>query len=724
MSNGSSMNSGAGGGAASRVSIASNVRETIRQIKEITGNHSEEEIYAMLKECSMDPNETTQKLLFQDTFHEVKKKRDRKKENMNKGFAKPNWKPGMQGCWNKGGHGNYPSHYASHDSGRGKNSGKENQTSQMLEKSISRTSVPTLREEKSISSLSIALPNGSSSGSSGSDAGDVSGKLEGQQCPAPIDARKSPKVGQCTRDTHRHPSMNGNTATSTALVPSSRAYFSTSDPVLLSSQDSQSIGTVEGLRCELGSQHVPVKHAPSDSNDSKTPSASIAKDWKLKAANANSAQASDAGTSAELSMVSVEAQTERKPRPDVMELQKKLKESMNILEVRHVIIPSHFQVLEAEKLGFCFGSFDANYYLDTNSNNVPQDDKKPLISKTTEHIEETAREQFPRNESELTTVDVDVAEDFDHPQLSSHGQENPPSKGDEVLPSAPKYKILKQESVHGGQQHSAVHTSPNYSFGFMPPILGSQLRSFDSCDSQTSDVSCPPNFVGGSHLVSSTAAATPLVTQLSGLMQSSIGVTQPPLPLFRQPAGVHLPHYIPYGHYLLPFYIAPLTIQQLFSNGSLPQQPLAGSLYPPPPPPPPPVAKYLPSQYKQGSNSANVTHIGAPGNYGPHDSTANYNPASATVGNPSSNDENSASQFKASSFYSSPRGQVAFTTPPQPVHGTASGLYHPVPPVTTPTVHPLLQQSQLLAGPLDIVGPAASIYHQPLHSHITWPSSY
>lgn len=55
-----------GGGV--RSSIPSNVRKTIQNIKEITGNHSEEEIYATLKDCSMDPNETAQKLLLQGNF--------------------------------------------------------------------------------------------------------------------------------------------------------------------------------------------------------------------------------------------------------------------------------------------------------------------------------------------------------------------------------------------------------------------------------------------------------------------------------------------------------------------------------------------------------------------------------------------------------------------------------------------------------------------------------
>lgn len=68
------MNSGggavaAGGDGSGRVLIPNNVRKTIQNIKEITGNHSEEDIYAMLKECSMDPNETADKLLLQGYNH-------------------------------------------------------------------------------------------------------------------------------------------------------------------------------------------------------------------------------------------------------------------------------------------------------------------------------------------------------------------------------------------------------------------------------------------------------------------------------------------------------------------------------------------------------------------------------------------------------------------------------------------------------------------------------
>lgn len=60
--------------------LSAGVRRTIQSLKEIVGNHSDADIYVALKETNMDPNETAQKLLNQDPFHEVKRKRDRKKE--------------------------------------------------------------------------------------------------------------------------------------------------------------------------------------------------------------------------------------------------------------------------------------------------------------------------------------------------------------------------------------------------------------------------------------------------------------------------------------------------------------------------------------------------------------------------------------------------------------------------------------------------------------------
>ncbi|KAK9131341.1 hypothetical protein Sjap_011828 [Stephania japonica] len=67
-------------GAPPGLNMSARVRKTIQSLKEIVGNHSEADIYAALKESNMDPNETAQKLLNQDPFHEVRRRRDKKKE--------------------------------------------------------------------------------------------------------------------------------------------------------------------------------------------------------------------------------------------------------------------------------------------------------------------------------------------------------------------------------------------------------------------------------------------------------------------------------------------------------------------------------------------------------------------------------------------------------------------------------------------------------------------
>ncbi|CAF2079305.1 BnaC01g37820D [Brassica napus] len=72
-----------GGDVGSRVSIPADLRETFQNIREYTGKqHSDEDIFSVFKDCLNDPHETAQKLLFLDTFHEVKGKRERKKESL------------------------------------------------------------------------------------------------------------------------------------------------------------------------------------------------------------------------------------------------------------------------------------------------------------------------------------------------------------------------------------------------------------------------------------------------------------------------------------------------------------------------------------------------------------------------------------------------------------------------------------------------------------------
>ncbi|KAK8948889.1 hypothetical protein KSP39_PZI005300 [Platanthera zijinensis] len=68
-----------GNGAVTAAGIPAGVKKIVQSLKEIV-NLPDQEIYATLKECGMDPSEAVQRLLTQDSFHEVKSKREKKKE--------------------------------------------------------------------------------------------------------------------------------------------------------------------------------------------------------------------------------------------------------------------------------------------------------------------------------------------------------------------------------------------------------------------------------------------------------------------------------------------------------------------------------------------------------------------------------------------------------------------------------------------------------------------
>ncbi|KAG6658960.1 hypothetical protein CIPAW_04G197800 [Carya illinoinensis] len=143
----------------------------IQNIKEIADHHSDEEIYAMLMECSMDPNETAQKLLLQDTFHEVKRKRERRKENLNnKESAESRRRPSIQGRGGRGGRVNSTPHLLSHDVGGRRNSdpGKLNGINEAAEKAVIQTlpnSQDTKTKDKSlVTSSGPVIANGYTGG--------------------------------------------------------------------------------------------------------------------------------------------------------------------------------------------------------------------------------------------------------------------------------------------------------------------------------------------------------------------------------------------------------------------------------------------------------------------------------------------------------------------------------------------------------------------------------
>ncbi|XP_060194078.1 uncharacterized protein LOC132623353 isoform X1 [Lycium barbarum] len=96
------MSSRKNGGVGGVQSIPAGSRKMVQSLKEIV-NCPEAEIYAMLKECNMDPNEAVNRLLTQDTFHEVKSKREKRKESKDITESRPRGAISNSGRGSRGG---------------------------------------------------------------------------------------------------------------------------------------------------------------------------------------------------------------------------------------------------------------------------------------------------------------------------------------------------------------------------------------------------------------------------------------------------------------------------------------------------------------------------------------------------------------------------------------------------------------------------------------------
>ncbi|XWS36679.1 hypothetical protein CRYUN_Cryun20dG0106000 [Craigia yunnanensis] len=533
------------------------------------------------------------------------------------------------------------------------------------------------------------------------------------------------------------------------------------------------------------------------------------KEWKPKPISSNVGQRSGTAGTSEVPTISLETDVQSQPVssvPDSEEatskLQKKL-EGLHLTQRQHVIIPNHIHVPESERTKLSFGSFDASFGVTSSYVGAQESDKSSTpLSETSQDVDETTEEQTSSNQNALPTSEE--GDYTDHPRSPAHAPENLSGDGD-VSSSIPEYNENKQENalLSGGYQYSVVHTS-NYNFGIMPPILA----PFENTESQAREVSRLSSFVvqqpfdpatyyaqfhrssadndghvspfpsagvaskyngnvavlpsqtsqspqeGGHSLILTTASPTP--TQAAGLMQSSIAVTQQPVPVYRSAAGMHVPHYPPnyiqYAPFYSPFYVPSPAIHQFINNSAFPRQPQAGTVYPSAPAAPTTGVKFSLPQFKPGTNTVNSTHIGMPSGYGPYGSSpAGYNPSSAvTTGNSTTNEDLGASQFKegnayitgqqsegsavwiappgrdisslpASSIYNlPPQGQNVTFAPTQVAPGSFAGIYHPQA-VTAAAVHPLLQQAQTMAGAVDMRGPTASVYQQPQHAQMNWP---
>ncbi|XP_015900960.2 GBF-interacting protein 1-like [Ziziphus jujuba] len=750
------MSSGVGG---SRVSIPSNVRKTIQDIREITGKqHSDDEIYAVLKECSMDPNETAQKLLYLDTFHEVKRRRDRRKENLNSKVSEERSNTGTQRRVARGGgQGNYAS-----DVGGGKHSArKENGVNHIADRGSVSSSFPVSQKTKNnaapqVSKTSTGMANGPTKLPNGTSEGYASKVSMGPKSSV-VDANKlaasAPQPATVAASTHSSGSVEAERGKSPSKVdlldsstpaPVSGVYTPASDTILAPSFPGHSVSASTNVD-EAGSQWVAAEL--NDKHGNETVSNAI--DLRLSmtgttvpgAANSihneNTPSKSKAFEQDQISDISepLSLPTHEVVTSESEAISVEAPES-GVSNGQHVTFPNHFQVPETLKNGLTFGSFDANFQLKGDSVNVGADITG--AAESSQDSGEPSNEPSTSNENASSTVQGDYPH---HSQSLPHVLENlPPSEGNISSNTDSKNEQSKQDVQFPlVPQNSAVLNGPNYGLGIMSHMAGNQPVQFEGHDQQVQETRVSNLASGNSQSLSSANPALPA--------PSSIAMTPQSVPLFRQT----YPNYFPYP-FISPFYMPPPMHQFLSHNGFTPQ-PSTGNMFLPPAAAASAGVKFPVQQFKSGSNAGNPTHIGIQSGSSFITAPVGYAPGTAvTSGSSIGNEDLLASQLKENQIYTTgqltegsgvwihapgqdmpslqvnslynlpPQGQHLTFSPGQAGHGTFPGIYQPGHAMTAPSA--LLQQSQAVAGAVEAIGPPSGTYQQPQHAQINWNTSF
>ncbi|KAJ6824441.1 uncharacterized protein M6B38_381295 [Iris pallida] len=280
------------------------VRKVIQSLKEIVGNHSDADIYAVLKESNMDPNETAQKLLNQDPFHEVKRKRDKKKEITGyRGFSDTrrhmeyNLQPAKPYItWD----GNVQRRDYNRNTLPGSNREvrvvREYRVKQNAKRDVNPESVHNSASEKEEAKFN--LQNISSTGVLGdqkqlathnserlmssvrqpcdSAAGHTKGVVPTSTCMSPLlgktQATASTLNSQTQREGHDSSKENSSLTLSNSVVG---VYSSASDPVHVPSPASRPAGTVGAIRREVGVVGVRKQSSCQSATNSAVPNSSF-----------------------------------------------------------------------------------------------------------------------------------------------------------------------------------------------------------------------------------------------------------------------------------------------------------------------------------------------------------------------------------------------------------------------------------------------------------------
>ncbi|RDY08097.1 GBF-interacting protein 1 [Mucuna pruriens] len=537
--------SGGGGSSCFRVPIPNNVRKIIHDIREITGKqHTDDEIYAVLRECSMDPNETAQKLLYLDTFHEVRRRRDRKKEGLgNRASEESRLKQGGQGRGGRGASGGYSSNFPGTvsssfiDGGGGRNlaNRRENGVNHIAERSHALSTQPVLQKTKTNTTsqatrVSAVAPHGAANQSNGksghgsaglspiisvpkssSAANDTGYQENVQPQAAVVTAASSPtQTSGSVTSTDQGKSLSS----SDQLQTSVSGVHSSLDPVVASSVShnpgvsgaiSREVGSI---RITAGPNHVKgnkvVVHEVNDLSASKNEKSGSMN--SMSKANApqksNEVENSRLSEPSQLSSPSSPNDSLRPssssgsqpPLANITEVSTSEACVQSSAELRqHVTFPNHFQVPEALKSGLTFGSFDTFGPSEKSNSGTGGDNNASPALESSLGSDEAATSS---NQSASLTAQGDH---LDYPHSSSYLiEKTPATEGNSITGIDTKIDQPKKEVLLVPESHQipTVQTAQNYGLNFMTTMLGTQQVQFEGTEPQSQDTSRFSNFVG------------------------------------------------------------------------------------------------------------------------------------------------------------------------------------------------------------------------------------
>ncbi|OIT02241.1 PREDICTED: GBF-interacting protein 1-like isoform X1 [Nicotiana attenuata] len=747
--------------------IPSNVGKTIHDIKEIAGGkHSDDDIYAMLKECNMDPNDTAQKLLYLDTFHEVKRKRDRKKAKASNQTSEGyRWMSGMQRRGARNGRERISANYITDDASGRRHIKKENGVNSLKDRS-STTSMPVAHKTNPHPSKVSAIEVSADDPSYSRVASFVNvnklaistlppnlinhhPNLDPGPTPAP-----TPTFAPGTRFQSKTVISRPNElVTSTTLALVSGVYSSASDPVLVPALNTRNSG-IGTIKREIGSEHTATESTVSPVNEGRldacqspprnthsvigtvncinTAAPSIE---PVVATNRESQHSNRVKGHSEVLPSQAAAVAKGAHLPSLSKLNSAMEKAVPQLDMKleklnissrcqPVIFPNHLQVPESFRSGLTFGSLDPHFDPSISCG------KDSMPVETVPANDRTSMETGRTNCSYQDASSAAQGGDYpDNPLSHQHGSENIPPF--EVSGASPVYDQSKPEVYAGSQL--PLQTPLDYSLGFVPPALGPQLVRIEGPEQQ-----------GGNSQAPSMSCSNSSLAQPVGLGQSSVTVPPHLFPLVRQPFP---PNYIPYNPYIPHLYM-PQGAHQFLGPSGFPQQPSAANFYMSPSVTAAGVKLPLPSLYKPAAIAGNLNHFGVPTGYSSYgSSTVSYTATPAPVCSASNEDltatelkeknvysmqkQNEDSHFRTSApgrdlsmlqanyFYNFPQDQQVGFAPAHSANSSFPGI-NPSQTIAVPSnVQPLVQQPQTVTGSVESDLPTSGACQQP-QANIHW----